>query len=127
MGKNVDKFEKQFASFVGSKYAVMVNSGSSANLLAMSVGSNLLEKLFKKPGDKVIVPNICWSTSVWPIIQMQLVPVFVDVDEKTLNIDIDKLEKAITPDIRGIVAVHILGNCTNMERLMKIVRDIIYF
>ena len=123
MGKNVYNFEKQFASFVGSKYAVMVNSVSSANLLAMSVGSNFARKNCLKPGDKVIVPNICWSTSVWPIIQMQLVPVFVDVDEKTLNIDIDKLEKAITPDIRGIVAVHILGNCTNMERLMKIVRD----
>lgn len=123
MGNNVLKFEEKFAEYVGSKYAVMVNSGSSANLLSMAVATNYLRKNRLFPGDKVIVSNICWSTSVWPIIQMNLKPVFVDVDYKTMNIDIEDLKRKITPDIKGIVAVHILGNSTNMRQLMEIVKD----
>lgn len=123
LGKEVNSFEKEFAEYVGSKYAVMVNSGSSANLLAMAVATNYKRKNKLKDGDKIIVPNVCWSTSVWPIIQMNLVPIFVDVDPITMNMDMDELEKLITPDVKGIVAVHILGNCTNMERLMKIVKQ----
>ena len=122
MGKNVELFEKEFAKYVGSKYALMVNSGSSANLLAMAVATNFLRKNKLKKGDKVIVPNICWSTSVWPIVQMNLVPVFVDIDPMTMNMDIQELEKLIEPDVKGIVAVHILGNCTNMDKLMEIVK-----
>ena len=123
MGKNVFEFEKQFAKYVGSKYAIMVNSGSSANLLSMAVATNYLRKNRLFSGDKILVPNICWSTSVWPIIQMNLKPVFVDVDDKTMNINIEDLRRKITPDVKGIVAVHILGNCTNMSQLMKIVND----
>ena len=123
MGNNVLKFEEKFAEYVGSKYAVMVNSGSSANLLSMAVATNYLRTNRLVPGDKVIVPNICWSTSVWPIIQMNLKPVFVDVDYKTMNIDIEDLKRKLTPDIKGIVAVHILGNSTNMLQLMEIVKD----
>lgn len=123
MGKNVEMFEKEFAEYVGAKYAIMVNSGSSANLLSMAVATNYKRKNKLNAGDKVIVPNICWSTSVWPIIQMNLQPVFVDVDPNTMNMDIDQLEKLITPEVKGIVAVHILGNCTDMNRLMKIVDE----
>jgi CDP-4-dehydro-6-deoxyglucose reductase, E1 len=122
LGNRVDKFEKEFAKYVGSKFAVMVNSGSSANLLAMAVASNYKRQNKLNTGDKIIVPNICWSTSVWPIIQMGLIPVFVDIDPMTMNMNIDELEKLITPDVKGIVAVHILGNCTNMEKLMNIVK-----
>ena len=74
-------------------------------------------------GDKIIIPNICWSTSIWPLIQMGLIPVFVDVDPDTMNIDINELKKIITPDIKGIMVVHILGNCTNMNEIMNIVND----
>ena len=123
MGENVSNFEKDFAEYVGSKYAIMVNSGSSANLLSMAVASNPYRKKYLKPGDKVIVPNVCWSTSVFPILQMNLVPVFVDVDPQTLNMDIKHLKSIMTPDIKGIVAVHILGNSTDMDELMKIVND----
>ena len=123
MGQNVDLFEKEFAKYVGAKYAIMVNSGSSANLLSMAVATNYKRKNKLNAGDKVIVPNICWSTSVWPIIQMNLQPVFVDIDPTTMNMNIDELEKLITPEVKGIVAVHILGNCTDMDRLMKIVND----
>lgn len=125
MGKNVELFEKEFASYVGSNYAIMVNSGSSANLLAMAVLSNFKYKNGFKKGDKVIVPTICWSTSVWPIIQMGLEPVFVDININTLNADIDKVEKLLQSDnkIKGMVVVHILGNTTNMDKLMKLKKD----
>ena len=123
MGNNVSQFEDDFAKYVGSKYAVMVNSGSSANLLSMAVATNYFRENRLLPGDKVIVPNICWSTSVWPIIQMNLQPVFVDIDPNTMNMDIEDLRKKITPDVKGIIAVHILGNSTNMDELMNIVNE----
>lgn len=122
MGKNVEEFEKEFATYIGSQYAIMVNSGSSANLLAMAVLSNFKYKNKLNKGDKIIVPTICWSTSVWPIIQMGLEPIFVDININTLNADIDKIEELLKNNntIRGIMAVHILGNTTNMDKLMKL-------
>ena len=125
MGKKVKEFEETFASYIGSNYAVMVNSGSSANLLAMAVLSNFKYKNSLKKGDKIIIPTICWSTSVWPIIQMGLEPVFVDINIKTLNADIDKVEELLQNDdkIKGMVAVHILGNATNINKLMKLKSD----
>ena len=121
MGKKVEMFEKEFAKYIGAKYALMVNSGSTANLISLAVATNPLRKNKLNPGDKIIIPNICWSTSVYPVIQCGLKPVFVDVEPGTLNIDLDKLEKIITPDVKGIVSVHILGNCCNMDRFMNIV------
>ncbi len=123
MGNEVKKFEIEFAEYIGTKYAIMVNSGSSANLLALAVATNYLRKNKLNIGDEIIVPTICWSTSVWPIIQMNLKPIFVDVDPLTLNIDINDLKKKITPNVKGIIAVHILGNCTNMNELMEIVKE----
>lgn len=122
MGQNVFKFENEFAKFINSKFAIMVNSGSSANLLAMSVLTNFKYKNKLKPGDKIIIPSICWSTSVWPLIQMNLVPIFVDININTLNINIDKVEEILKndKDIRGIMAVHILGNSTNMNKLIEL-------
>lgn len=123
MGEQVEKFEKTFAEYVGTKYAVMVNSGSSANLLAFSVLTNY-KYLFKlKPGDEVLVPALCWSTSVFPIIQCNLTPVFVDVDPITLNVNLDDLKSKITDKTKAIMLVHVLGNCTSMIKLMKIVND----
>ena len=123
MGKKVEQFEREFSKYIGSNYSIMVNSGSSANLLAMSVAINYMRKNKLNTGDKIIIPNICWSTSIWPLIQMGLIPVFVDVDPDTMNIDINELKKIITPDIKGIMVVHILGNCTNMNEIMNIVND----
>lgn len=122
MSKNVKEFEEMFANKVRSKYAVMVNSGSSANLLGMAVLSNHKYPNGFKKGDKVIVPVVCWSTSVWPIIQMGLEPVFVDVNISTLNADMDEVERLIEADnrIRGMVCVHVLGNCPDMKRLMAL-------
>lgn len=121
MGEQVSKFEKMFAEYVGSKYAVMVNSGSSANLLAFAALTNHKRNQKLAPGDEVIVPALCWSTSIFPIIQCNLAPVFVDVDPNTLNIDLDDLERKITSKTKAIMLVHVLGNSTDMNRLMDIV------
>ena len=120
MGEKVAEFEKKFAEKFGFNYCVMVNSGSSANLLAMAALTNPKRKNYLKPGDKVLVPCVCWSTSVFPIVQCNLKPVFMDSSKKTLNIKAEDIEKY--KDIKGIVMVHILGNSTNMELAMKIAK-----
>ncbi len=122
MGEQVNNFEKMFADYIGTKHAIMVNSGSSANLIALAVLTN--HKCNNKliPGDEVLVPALCWSTSIFPIIQCNLTPVFVDVNPKTLNIDLVDLEKKITDKTKAIMLVHVLGNCTDMNGLIKIVK-----
>ena len=122
MGEKVKEFEQNFANYVNAKYAVFVNSGSSANLLALSCITNFRFNNRLKSGDKIIVPTVCWSTSVWPILQNNLVPVFVDINQNTLNADIDKIQALLETDssIKAIMAVHILGNSTNMNRLMEL-------
>lgn len=120
MSEQVSKFEKMFADYIGVKHAMMVNSGSSANLIALSVLSNYKCKKLQ-PGDEVLVPALCWSTSVFPIIQCNLKPIFVDVDAKSLNINLADLEKKITPKTKALMLVHVLGNCTDMSELNKII------
>ena len=114
-------FEKYFAKKMGSKYAVMTNSGSSANLLAISCLTNPLSKNKLTNGDEVIIPAVCWSTSLWPLIQNNLKPVFADVELDTFNLDLDKIEKKITKKTKAIMLVHVLGVSTNMNRLKKII------
>jgi len=121
MSSITKKFEDEFAKFLGVKYALMVNSGSSANLLAFFALINPMNKKKIKPNDECILPAICWSTSLWPIIQSGLRPVFIDVDINTFNSNLDILEKKINRKTKAILAVHILGNSTNMSRLMNIV------
>ena len=93
MASYTKDFEKDFAKKLGVKYALMVNSGSSANLLATFAAGNPLRKNSFKRGDEVLVPALCWSTSLWPLVQFGLKPIFVDIDIKTLNINIDDLKK----------------------------------
>jgi CDP-6-deoxy-D-xylo-4-hexulose-3-dehydrase len=121
MSEVTKKFEKQFAKYLGVKYALMVNSGSSANLLALSALVNPKNKKRLKFNDECMVPALCWSTSLWPIVQAGMKPRFVDVDTKTFNIDLNDLEKKITKKTKAIVAVHVLGNSTNMKRLSSII------
>jgi CDP-4-dehydro-6-deoxyglucose reductase, E1 len=109
MGRNVLAFEEAFARYFGAKHAVMVNSGSSANLVAVA------SLFFKKDrplrrGDEAIVPAISWATTYHPLQQYGLKLRFVDVDLDTLNLDVRQLEKALTPRTRLLVAVSILGN-----------------
>jgi len=120
MATNVREFERAFATYVGAPFAVMCNSGSSANLLALAALTNHMRSKKLSIGDEVLIPAVCWSTSLWPIIQMGLVPVFVDVDVDTMNVNLDDLEARITDKTRGVLAVHVLGNMCDMDRLAKI-------
>ena len=101
MSHNVREFEQAFAKYVGAPFAVMCNSGSSANLLALAALTNHLRSKKLCAGDEVLIPAVCWSTSLWPIVQMGLVPVFVDVDVATMNVDLDDLELRITDTTRA--------------------------
>jgi len=114
------KFEKEFANFLGVKHALMVNSGSSANLLAFFALINPENKKKIKTNDECILPALCWSTSLWPIIQSGLKPKFIDIDLKNFNLDLNSLERNINKKTKVILAVHILGNCPDMTRLKKI-------
>ena len=95
MGPKVLGFEKEIADYFNVSEAVTNNSGSSANLLAISALTNPKTKNRLKEGDEVIVPALSWSTTVWPLIQHKLVPVFVDIDPETLNIDPQAIKEAI--------------------------------
>jgi CDP-6-deoxy-D-xylo-4-hexulose-3-dehydrase len=122
MGPKVKRFEQEFAKRFGHGHAVLVNSGSSANLLAIAGVANQAVANHLKPGDEVIVPALCWSTTVWPLIQHQLVPVIVDADPKTLNIDPAEVLKAIGPKTRAIMPVPIYGNPCDMDALAAIAK-----
>ena len=120
MAQITKNFEKKFAKYVGSKYALMVNSGSSANLLAFFALINPKNKYKLQKNDECLIPSLCWSTSLWPIIQAGLKPKFVDVDVETLNINLKDLKKKINKKTKALLAVHILGNSSNMQQLSNI-------
>ena len=122
IGHNTKVFEKNFSNKIKSNYSLMVNSGSSANLLALQCLINPYRKKRLKYGDSVLVPTVCWSTSLWPIIQSGLKPVFVDVDPSTLNLDLKDLKKKITKKTKALVLVHVLGNSTNMDELINLLK-----
>ncbi len=122
MSKITKKFEQKFADYIGSKHALMVNSGSSANLLAFFSSVNPRNKNKLRQNDECLIPAICWSTSLWPIVQAGLKPKFVDVELNSFNLDLNKLEKKITSKTKAIMAVHVLGNSAKMSELMRIVK-----
>lgn len=109
MGQEVAQFEKEFAQYFGMKHGVMVNSGSSANLIATAALFYKRERPLQR-GDEAIVPAISWATTYSPLQQYGMKLRFVDVELETLNIDVSKLEAALTPRTRLIVAVSVLGN-----------------
>lgn len=122
LGDKVKAFEKEFASKYGWSHAVMNNSGSSANLLAVAAVANPETKDGLKAGDEVIVPALSWSTTVWPLIQCGLIPVIVDIDPATLNIDPAEIERAIGPKTRGVMIVPVYGNPCDMAAIVDICR-----
>ena len=122
MGANVQAFERDFAQYIGSQHCVMVNSGSSANLLmvaALFYTKN--PKLKLQRGDEVIVPAVSWSTTYYPLYQYGLKIKFVDIDLHTLNYDLDQLEQSVTDKTRAIMAVNLLGNPNNFGRIQQII------
>ncbi|MFC2022419.1 DegT/DnrJ/EryC1/StrS family aminotransferase [Chloroflexota bacterium] len=123
MGKKVKQFESMFAEYIGILHATMVNSGSSANLLALSILTNPLARNRIQPGDEIITPAVTWATTVFPILNVGAVPVLVDVDLETFNINTAEVEKAITDRTRAIMPVHLLGNPCDMHTIMKISQE----
>ena len=116
MGEEVAKFEREFAEFFGSKYAVMVNSGSSANLLAIAAlefrSKNNLQK-----GMDIIVPAVSWATTYYPVVQCGYNLKFVDIEKETLNISISEVEKAIDKNTAAIFTVNLLGQPSDLISL----------
>lgn len=126
MGKEVAAFEKLFAEQLGAPYAVMSNSGSSANLLFVAA-LRYHSRYHLAPGDEVIVPAVSWSTTYYPLYQYGLRLKFVDIDFDTLNFDLVQLEAAVTDKTKAILAVNLLGNPNDFDRIKAIIggRDII--
>ncbi len=112
MGKNVFEFEKKIAKFFSKKYGLMVNSGSSAIMLAMEV-------LNLPKNSEVITPSLTFSSTVSYIVKNNLIPVFVDVKEATYCIDEEKIDKVINKNTKAIIAPHLIGNLVNWEKIYK--------
>jgi CDP-6-deoxy-D-xylo-4-hexulose-3-dehydrase len=126
MGRHVREFEEQFADYVGSRYCVMVNSGSSANLL-MVAALCFRKKNPLQRGDEIIVPAVSWSTTYSPLQQYGLKLKFVDIDRDTLNYDISALAEAVSDKTRAIMVVNLLGNPNDFSAISQILdgRDIV--
>ena len=122
IGPEVEMFEKEFAEYFGSKHAVMVNSGSSANLIAISA-LVLSDKYDLKSGDEVIVPAVSWATTYTVLHQCGLKLKFVDIDLDTFNLDLNQLNDAIGENTKAIFAVNLLGNPNDFDKLLAVFDD----
>ena len=126
IGKKVAEFEMEMAKYLNVKHFIMVNSGSSANL---AIIESLVRPSSGEPllpiGSRVIVPAIAWPTTVWPIIQLGLEPVFVDIDQRTLGLDLTETRKILEKDrsIKALMIIHPLGLCLDGEELKQLCND----
>lgn len=121
MAEKTLQFERQFAKWQGSADAVMVNSGSSADLLLGLLLTNPIAPLVPQ-GAEILIPVVTWPTQVWSTMMAGLKVKFVDVDPNTLNIDIDDLERSIGPETRAIFLVHLMGNPCDMDRICALAK-----
>ncbi|MBD2310982.1 lipopolysaccharide biosynthesis protein RfbH [Desertifilum sp. FACHB-1129] len=122
-GRYAEKFEREFAQYLGLRHALLCNSGSSANLLALSAltSPELGEKQLQ-PGDEVITVAAGFPTTVNPTIQNSLVPVFLDIELGTYNIDVEQVESAVSPKTKAIMIAHTLGNPFNLNTILEIAK-----
>ena len=118
-GPKIREFEQAYAAWQGCKHCVMVNSGSSANLLLVNAAK---EMLGWKDGDEVIVPAVTWPTTITPVMQCGLKPVFVDANLTDLSFDYDQLARKVTKRTRGIFVAHLLGFPADIARLQQITK-----
>ena len=119
-GEWTSKFEAELAAFLGLKHCSLVNSGSSANLAAFAaLTSPKLAERRIRPGDEVITPAAAFPTTVTPILQHGAVPVFVDVDIPSYNIDVNQLEEALSEKTRAVMLAHTLGNPFNVKAVTE--------
>ncbi|HRR96282.1 MAG TPA: DegT/DnrJ/EryC1/StrS family aminotransferase, partial [Candidatus Ratteibacteria bacterium] len=114
-GPNCVELEKEFAAWNGNKYAITTNSGTAA--LHMSIAGCGLGV-----GDEIIVPSYTWSSSATCILHHNCIPVFVDIDYETMNMDVDKIEEKITEKTKGIIVVHLHGLSVEMDKVMEIAK-----
>ncbi|HHD0646052.1 TPA: DegT/DnrJ/EryC1/StrS family aminotransferase [Campylobacter coli] len=121
MGTKVAEFEKDFAKFTGSKYAVMTSSGSTANLIATAALFYTKNPKLKR-GDEVIVPAVSWSTTYYPLYQYGLKLKFVDIDLETLNYDLEALSSAISDKTKMIMVVNLLGNPNDFDAINDLIK-----
>lgn len=120
-GRFAEQFEREFAQYLGVRHAMLCNSGSSANLLALSaLTSSKLGERRLQAGDEIITAAAGFPTTVNPIVQNGLMPVFVDIDLRTHNIDVSQIEAAISPKTKGIMVAHTLGNPFEVDVVMAI-------
>ena len=123
-GRYAEQFEKNLAAFLGIQYCLLTNSGSSANLLALTtLTSKKLGEKRLKPGDEVITTACGFPTTLNPIIQNNLVPVFLDVDVGSYNIKADRIESAVSGKTKAIMIPHTLGNPADLDTIMRLVRE----
>ena len=118
MGKAVEEFEKKLSKWLNVKNAIMVNSGSSANLLLVSslLYNTRQKSIGIKKGDEVLVPALSWPTTIWPIIHLGLKPVVVDIDLRSLAIDLESAKNAISPKTKAMFLIHVLGQACEMKK-----------
>ena len=121
MGEYVAQAERNFCSFTKSKYALMVSSGSAANLIAIASLFYTKNQMLKR-GDEVIVPAVSWSTTYFPLQQFGLKLKFVDIDINTLNYDLESLESAISDNTKMIMVVNLLGNPNDFEKITNMIK-----
>jgi CDP-4-dehydro-6-deoxyglucose reductase, E1 len=122
-GRYADQFEHDFSRLLGVRHAILCNSGSSANLLAISaLTSSRLKERQLNPGDEVITVAAGFPTTVNPIVQNGLVPVFLDIEADTGNVDVRYLEEAISSRTRAVILAHTLGNPFNVEAVLDVTR-----
>ena len=122
-GRFAEQFEKEFARYMDQRFCILTNSGSSANLLAIStLTSPQLEDRRLKSGDEVITVAAGFPTTVNPIIQNGLIPVFVDINLDDFGIDVEELEKAWSPKVKAVMLAHTLGNPFNLEKVTQFVK-----
>jgi CDP-6-deoxy-D-xylo-4-hexulose-3-dehydrase len=123
LGEYGAEFEKRLAEFIGTRFCALVNSGSSANLLAMAaLTSHLLDNPLR-PGDEVITVAAGFPTTVNPIVQCGCIPVFVDVDLRTVNIDVSALKQALSPRTRAVMIAHTMGNPFEIDEVLDFCRS----
>ena len=122
MGEKVEKFETAFSKYLGTKYSTMLNSGSSANLLGLTILSNPSIKEPIRKNDEILVPAVTWSTSIFPILNIGAKPVLVDIDDDYL-IDIEKMKELIGKKTKAIIPVHLLGNVCDMGAIHDLAKD----
>jgi len=118
--EKVREFEKEYSRWLGTKYCVYVNSGSSANLLLIAA----LKELYQwKLNDEIIVPAVTWVTNISPVMQCGLKPVFIDINLKDLSFDYDQLESAITPRTKAVFVTHLIGFPADINKIKTIIGD----